>query len=114
MSSYSGYFSFADEPPAHPTDDSTVIPKDVTLYINGDMMHKISNTQMDETLSYVTKLYDEVLSKINGRKILSTDIYPLLQTSDGYAIGTQWLYDMSCYAELRRSTRSATSSKTIS
>ncbi len=76
--------------------------KDVTLYINGDMMHKISDTQMDDTLSYATKLYNEVLSKINGRKILSTDIYPLLQTNDGYAIGTQWLYDMSCYADVAK------------
>ena len=76
--------------------------KDVTIYINGDQNHAAGPNQIDETYSYVTKLYDEVLSKINGRKILSTDIYPLLSSSDGNHVETGWLYDMSCYADIAK------------
>lgn len=79
--------------------------KDVTLYVNGDMWHAKSPTELDATINYVNKLYDEVLSEINGRKILSTDIYPLLSSADGNCLQTNWLYDMSCYADLTKEHR---------
>lgn len=76
--------------------------KDVTLYVNGDMAHSKSPNVFDDTYSYASKLYDEVLTKINGRKILSTDIYPLMSSADGNFIDSVWLYDMSCYADLAK------------
>ncbi|MDE6504257.1 MAG: hypothetical protein K2L42_00110 [Clostridia bacterium] len=79
--------------------------KNITLYINGDMWHAKSPTELDATINYVNKLYDEVLSNINGRKILSTDIYPLLSSSDGNSLQTSWLYDMSCYADVTKEHR---------
>lgn len=79
--------------------------KDVTLFVNGDMYHAKSPNQLDETYNYASMLYNDVLSKINGRKILSTDIYPLLSSPDGNSIQTDWLYNMSCYADLAKEHR---------
>ncbi|MDE7329595.1 MAG: hypothetical protein K2N30_00645 [Clostridia bacterium] len=79
--------------------------KDITLYINADQNHAISSTVLDETYNYISKLYNEVLYKINGRKILSTDIYPLLSSPEGNHVEVGWLYDMSCYADLAKEHR---------
>lgn len=76
--------------------------KDITLFVNGDMYHAKNPNQLDETYSYASMLYNDVLSKMNGRKILSTDIYPLLTSPDGNALQTDWLYNMSCYADLAK------------
>ena len=44
------------------------------------------------------QFYNKVLSKIDGRKIFSTDIYPLLETRGVYTLDSRWLRTMAVYA----------------
>lgn len=72
--------------------------KDMTLYVNLNPANPISMTTMTSTEDYLQKFCDQVLPNIPGRKILSTDVYPLLYTRGQYVIASTWLEHMSQYA----------------
>lgn len=76
--------------------------KDMTLYVNGNPANNISNNAYTTPTDYVQKFYDKVLSKIDGRKIFSTDVYPLLETRGVYALDTSWLNLMAVYANMAK------------
>ena len=73
--------------------------KDVSLYINTTPFFAQSASVLTDAKTYLDAFCKDVLSKVNGRKILSTDIYPLLETRDGYYIDTGWLNKMSFFAD---------------
>lgn len=72
--------------------------KDMTLYVNLNPANPVSMTTMTSTEDYLQKFCDQVLPGIPGRKILSTDVYPLLYTRGQYVIASTWLEHMSQYA----------------
>ncbi|MDE6401071.1 MAG: hypothetical protein K2L54_00485, partial [Clostridiales bacterium] len=77
--------------------------KDMTLYINANPANNISATAWEPTTqSYLQKFYDQILSKVNGRKIFTTDIYPLLEIRGVYALDTRWLNTMAVYANMAK------------
>lgn len=76
--------------------------KDMTLYVNLNPANPISMSTMTSTEDYLQKFCDQVLPNIPGRKILSTDIYPLLYTRGQYALDGRWLEHMSQYAHFAK------------
>lgn len=76
--------------------------KDMTLYVNLNPANPISMTTMTSTEDYLQKFCDQVLPNIPGRKILSTDVYPLLYTRGQYVIASTWLEHMSQYAHFAK------------
>lgn len=76
--------------------------KDMALYVNLNPANPISMTTMTSTEDYLQKFCDQVLPNIPGRRILSTDVYPLLYTRGQYVIATTWLEHMSQYAHFAK------------
>ena len=72
--------------------------KDMTLYVNGNPANNIGDNTWTTTEDYMEQFYNKVLSKIDGRKIFSTDIYPLLETRGVYTLDSRWLRTMAVYA----------------
>ena len=75
-----------------------------TMYVNLDPGWHISHetdTREESASVYVEKFAQEVLSQVRGRKIISTDIYPLMKTLDGsrYYLKNNWLADMEVLKE---------------
>lgn len=97
-----------DEPPIQQFDDvverveamkEIYEGKDMTLYINMDPYNCVAQPGvLTTTEDYLTQFCEKILSRIPGRRILSTDIYPLLYTRGEYVISTMWLEHMSHYA----------------
>ncbi len=114
---YSGYpavdmINLWDEPPIQQFPDvverinamkEVYAGKDMTLYVNMDPFNCAAQpSTLTTTEDYLNKFCDQVLSQIPGRKILSTDIYPLLYTRGQYVISSMWLEHMSHYAQYAR------------
>lgn len=101
-----------DEPPIQQFDDvvgridamkEIYEGKDMTLYVNMDPYNCVAQPgTLTSTEDYVSQFCDRILSRIPGRKILSTDIYPLLYTRGEYVISSMWLEHMSQYARFAK------------
>ena len=75
-----------------------------TMYVNLDPAYHVSHQslQVEENMRvYVQKFVDEVLAKVEGRKIVSTDIYPLMTSQDGshFSVLSTWLVNMETLKE---------------
>lgn len=103
-----------DEPYADVFDDcakriddlNEIYNGNMQLFINQSPYNPLSSTVLTDSETFLTKVYDELLSKINGRKIFSTDIYPLLEAHGAYEISTNWLGQMETYANYAKKYRS--------
>lgn len=76
-----------------------------TMYVNLDpAFHSSHQTDAREEnfRKYVEDFASEVLPKIQGRKIISTDIYPLMSSPDGshFSILSTWLVNMESLKEV--------------
>lgn len=76
-----------------------------TMYVNLDPAFHTSHQSLgveDNIRVYAQKFADEVLTKVQGRKIISTDIYPLMSSSDGshFSILSTWLANMESLKEV--------------
>ncbi len=76
-----------------------------TMYVNLDpAYHKShqSNGLEDNIRTYANKYAEQVLSTVRGRKIISTDIYPLMSSPDGshFSVLSTWLADMEALKEV--------------
>lgn len=60
--------------------------RDVTFYVNLD-----PNGGGGDMTEYVKKFCEEILSEVSGRKILSTDVYPLLGKNGAHSVSGIWL-----------------------
>ena len=73
---------------------------DVTLYVNLSPNHEMfSGDHSNDIEGYLTAIESTVLDKIEGRRIYSTDIYPLVTRGGVNAVATSWLHTMSIYAQ---------------
>lgn len=73
---------------------------DVTLYVNLSPHHEMfSGDKSNDIETYLTTIETKVLDKIEGRRIYSTDIYPLLTRGGINALDSLWLHTMSIYAQ---------------
>ena len=75
------------------------------LYVNQSPYNPKTATQMVSTQEFLTAVWNQTLSKINGRKIFSTDIYPLLEKYGAYELDTGWLSKMESYANFTKQYR---------
>ena len=75
------------------------------LYVNQSPYNPKTATQMVSTQEFLTAVWNQILSKINGRKIFSTDIYPLLEKYGSYELDTGWLSKMESYANFTKQYR---------
>lgn len=78
--------------------------RDITMYVNLDPAFHKSHDALsvdDNMKAHVDKFVDQVLPKINGRKIISTDIYPLMKSPSGneYLLLSTWLPQMETLKE---------------
>lgn len=76
-----------------------------TMYVNLDPAYHKSHQSMlqeDGMRAYAEAFVTEVLSKVEGRKIISTDIYPLMASNDGshFSVRATWLVDMETLKEV--------------
>lgn len=76
-----------------------------TMYVNLDPAFHTSHASLgvEESIrAYAEKFADEVLSKVEGRKIISTDIYPLMSSPDGshFSVLSTWLANMEALKEV--------------
>lgn len=76
-----------------------------TMYVNLDPAYHTSHQSLgvEENIRvYTQKFADEVLTKVQGRKIISTDIYPLMSSPDGrrFSILSTWLANMESLKEV--------------
>ena len=76
-----------------------------TMYVNLDpAYHKShqSSASEENMRVYAEKFVEEVLTKVQGRKIISTDIYPLMSSPDGskFSVLSTWLADMETLKEV--------------
>ena len=78
---------------------------EMQLYINQSPYNPKTATQMVSTQEFLTAVWTQLLSKINGRKIFSTDIYPLLEKYGSYELDTGWLSKMETYANFTKQYR---------
>ncbi|MDE6402161.1 MAG: hypothetical protein K2L54_06060, partial [Clostridiales bacterium] len=76
------------------------------LYINQSPYNPKTATQMVSSQEFLTAVWDQLLSKINGRKIFSTDIYPMIEKYGEYQLATGWLSGMEAYANFTKKYRS--------
>lgn len=60
--------------------------RDITFYVNLD-----PNGGGGDPEEYMTKYCEEIVPLISGRKILSTDVYPLLGRNGAYSVSSTWL-----------------------
>ena len=72
------------------------------LYVNQSPYNPKTATQMVSSQEFLTAVWEQTLSKINGRKIFSTDIYPLLEKYGSYELDTGWLSKMESYANFTK------------
>lgn len=68
--------------------------RDVTFYVNLDPVGGSSGKNEE----YVKKYCEEVLPLVSGRKILSTDVYPLLGKNGAHSVLGNWLPELELYA----------------
>lgn len=79
---------------------------EMTLFINQTPMSNKDDKAFEEsTEAFLELAYTKFLSKLNGRKIFSTDIYPLLEAYGEYALDTSWLHKMEVYANYAKQYR---------
>lgn len=79
---------------------------EMTLFINQTPMSNRDDEAYEEsTEAFLELAYTKFLSKLNGRKIFSTDIYPLLEAYGEYALDTSWLHKMEVYANYAKQYR---------
>jgi len=76
-----------------------------TMYVNLDPAFHTSHQSLgtEENIRvYAQSFADEVLTKVQGRKIISTDIYPLMSSPDGshFSILSTWLVNMESLKEV--------------
>lgn len=76
-----------------------------TMYVNLDPAYHVShqtNAVEEGMRPYAQKFVNEVLTKVKGRKIISTDIYPLMSSPDGshFSILATWLVNMETLKEV--------------
>lgn len=76
------------------------------LYVNQSPYNPKTATQMVSAQEFLTAVWEQTLSKINGRKIFSTDIYPMLEKYGSYELDTGWLSKMEAYANFTKQYRS--------
>lgn len=79
---------------------------EMQLYVNQSPYNPISATQLTDATTFLNAVWEHQLSKINGRKIFSTDIYPLLKVLGGYEVDTGWLSKMETYANFTKKYKS--------
>lgn len=75
------------------------------LYVNQSPYNPKTATQMVSSQEFLTAVWNQTLSKINGRKIFSTDIYPLIEKYGSYELDTGWLSKMEAYANFTKQYR---------
>lgn len=75
------------------------------LYVNQSPYNPKTATQMVSSQEFLTAVWEQTLSKINGRKIFSTDIYPMLEKYGAYELDTGWLSKMEAYANFTKQHR---------
>ena len=71
-----------------------IYDNNMTLYVNQSPYNPLSATTLTDNETFLNKVYDELLSKMPGRKIFSTDVYPLLESYGSYELDTGWLGKM--------------------
>ncbi|MDE6398245.1 MAG: hypothetical protein K2L51_02895 [Clostridiales bacterium] len=72
---------------------------DVQLYINLSPNHEMFSGETSNNIEeYLTTVEETVLDKIPGRRIYSTDLYPLQSRGGVNTLMTKWLLTMSIYA----------------
>ncbi|MCI9504196.1 MAG: hypothetical protein HFE26_02235 [Clostridia bacterium] len=76
-----------------------------TMYVNLDPAYHTSHQsfgQEENIRVYAEKFAEEVLTKVQGRKIISTDIYPLMASPDGshFSVLSTWLANMETLKEV--------------
>lgn len=76
-----------------------------TMYVNLDPAFHTSHQSLGQEENirvYAEKFAEEVLTKVQGRKIISTDIYPLMSSPDGshFSVLSTWLADMEALKEV--------------
>lgn len=103
-----------DEPYANVFDDcaaridrlNEIYNNNMTLYVNQSPYNPLSSTVLTDNVTFLQKVYDELLSKTPGRKIFSTDVYPLLEVYGSYELDTGWLSKMEAYANFTKKYKS--------
>ena len=83
-----------------------IYDNNMTLYVNQSPYNPLSATTLTDNETFLNKVYDELLSKMPGRKIFSTDVYPLLESYGSYELDTGWLSKMEAYANFTKKYRS--------
>ncbi len=83
-----------------------IYDNNMTLYVNQSPYNPLSATTLTDNETFLNKVYDELLSKMPGRKIFSTDVYPLLESYGSYELDTGWLGKMEAYANFTKKYRS--------
>lgn len=77
--------------------------KDMDLYVNQTPYNNTASADITiPTEEFLNSAWEKMLSKMNGRKILSTDIYPLLTKYGENVLDTMWLYTMEAYANFTK------------
>ncbi|MDE5896208.1 MAG: hypothetical protein K2H43_00165, partial [Clostridia bacterium] len=76
-----------------------------TMYVNLDPAFHTSHQSLGQEANirvYAEKFAEQVLTKVQGRKIISTDIYPLMSSPDGshFSVLSTWLADMEALKEV--------------
>ncbi len=77
--------------------------KGMDLYVNQTPYNNMANADtVVTTEEFLTSAWDKMLSKMNGRKILSTDVYPLIERYGENVLDTRWLHTMESYANFTK------------
>lgn len=79
--------------------------KDMTLYVNQNPANPINSAAVTDTNTFLTEVWEKLLSKIDGRKIFSTDVYPLIERYGEYVVSTRWLSRLETYANFTKQYR---------
>ncbi|MDE6373536.1 MAG: hypothetical protein K2L72_03465 [Clostridia bacterium] len=96
------YYNVFDECAARIDRLNEIYDNKMTLYVNQNPQNPLSSTSLTSAEDFLQKAYDELLSKMHGRKIFSTDVYPLLEKYGSYELDTRWLSLMETYANFTK------------
>ena len=96
------YYNVFDDCAARIDKLNEIYDNKMTLYVNQNPQNPLSSTSLTSAEDFLQKVYDELLSKMHGRKIFSTDVYPLLEVRGSYELDTRWLSLMETYANFTK------------